>query len=401
MNSLAATPNTAGVEPRTPAAQPPQRLHLVLNAISAAPGGGLTALRGMLGGWRAIAAPLRVTVVVGRSVTAEALRKQNACDDIVEYCLDASYLKQFWAQRRGFQRLLTTLQPDVLLSNNLHVPRPGCPQVVYHQNLYPLVERSLYRVWRGYGLKNAVRAWAAQRALREAEANTFLSEFLQRQAERIDPSSAPRNRTIYYGVSAELISAAQQTAQANDSPQFIALQAPTPHKANDVLIETLAIVRRERPNVDWKLTIAGPGDWSHWRQFAADRGVLEHIDFAGFVEHTQLRELLATSRALLYPSAFESFGAPLIEAAACGCPVVAVDATAITDVSGGAALLARPHDARSYADQVLRLVDDRDLAQQCIERGKARAREFSWAKSAGEFMDVFRRVTTKGAARQA
>jgi len=102
----------------------------------------------------------------------------------------------------------------------------------------------------------------------------------------------------------------------------------------------------------------------------------------GYVSEDDLPGLYAGALALAMPSLYEGFGLPCLEAMACGTPVVASNAGALPETCGDAAILVDPHDAGGFADALERLATDADERRELGERGRARATNFTWQKSA-------------------
>jgi glycosyltransferase involved in cell wall biosynthesis len=151
------------------------------------------------------------------------------------------------------------------------------------------------------------------------------------------------------------------------------------HKNHARLLEAFQLLRRRRP--DLRLVLTGPGH----RPLPSESGV----EVRGFVPADELVRLYRTAAAMVFPSLYEGFGQPLLEAMACGCPVAASDAASIPEVCGGAARLFDPNDPEAIADAV-----DGVLAEPAAwsQRGLQRAAAFSWERTARETDDVYARL---------
>jgi glycosyltransferase involved in cell wall biosynthesis len=134
------------------------------------------------------------------------------------------------------------------------------------------------------------------------------------------------------------------------------------------------------------LVHAGPDGW-----LAADvpRNAAR---FLGYVPTADLRVLYGLARALVYPSLWEGFGLPVVEAMACGCPVITSTVSSLPEVAGGAALLVDPTVTDALAAAIEQVWTDDGLRQQLAERGLERARLFTWERTARETVAVYERV---------
>ena len=119
------------------------------------------------------------------------------------------------------------------------------------------------------------------------------------------------------------------------------------------------------------------------------------LHLVGYVSQESRNALVAGATALCYPSRFEGFGLPPLEAMAAGVPVVASDTPAVAEVTGGAALLAHPDDPRAWAQALRRLRDEPALAEQLRAAGKRRSADFTWARCALQTARLYRRVAQR------
>ncbi len=118
---------------------------------------------------------------------------------------------------------------------------------------------------------------------------------------------------------------------------------------------------------------------------------------AGHVDDAGRRALLDTARVLAYPSIYEGFGFPLLEAMSASLPVVAARAGSIPEVAGDAALLVEPTDEHGLADALDRVLTDDTLRAQLVARGHDRVSTFSWSATARALASCYRRLADTAA----
>ena len=157
---------------------------------------------------------------------------------------------------------------------------------------------------------------------------------------------------------------------------------PWPHKNHPRLYEAFALVRRQRPEL--RLVLTGTGHAAALPQGVESRGRVPADD---------LVRLYQTGSALVFPSLYEGFGLPPLEAMACGCPVAASNATSLPEVCGDAAELFDPFSPRGMARAIEAVLAD---PAPYVARGLARARRFSWEATARAHEDVYRRLAAGG-----
>jgi len=140
---------------------------------------------------------------------------------------------------------------------------------------------------------------------------------------------------------------------------------------------------------DLRLVIAGGRGWLHQDIFteAEKHGDRAHI--LGFVNEADLPALYRNAALFAFPSLYEGFGFPVLEAMACGVPVVCSDASSLPEVAGDAALLVNPLDTGALAEAMARALEDADLRQEMIARGLARAARFTWERAARQLLGTF------------
>jgi anaerobic magnesium-protoporphyrin IX monomethyl ester cyclase len=167
-----------------------------------------------------------------------------------------------------------------------------------------------------------------------------------------------------------------------------------PRKNLPTLIEAFAR-RRRSGDLDHQLVCVGPYGW-HSRgidEQIARSEVADAITFTGYVPFDDLPALYSAAEMFVYPSMYEGFGLPVIEAMACGAPVITGRAAAVAEVGARAVEHVDPIDANTLGDALCRLASDRERRAALASAGLSRAEQFSWARAATETHAVYRGVT--------
>jgi glycosyltransferase involved in cell wall biosynthesis len=148
----------------------------------------------------------------------------------------------------------------------------------------------------------------------------------------------------------------------------------------------LRAFREVGPDSGVDLVVAGEHRWLSKEDLALidTLGLNDRVHQTGWIEHNELPAFYRLCEALLLPSLYESFGLPILEAIASGCPVVTSSRYGTEEVAGGAAVLVDPEDVGSIADGMRRLLVDPEERRRCIDAGHHRVLDFSWEKCASE-----------------
>jgi glycosyltransferase involved in cell wall biosynthesis len=124
-------------------------------------------------------------------------------------------------------------------------------------------------------------------------------------------------------------------------------------------------------------------------QEIGDPGLIERIVLAGYIANSDLPAIYAQSRLFLYPSLRESFGIPLIEAMACGVPVITSNTSSMPEIAGGAAILVDPFKPGEIADAMEKIYDNNGLQAEMINAGITQAAKFSWRAMAEQVLKIY------------
>ena len=140
-----------------------------------------------------------------------------------------------------------------------------------------------------------------------------------------------------------------------------------------------------------QLVIAGPmNEGEHQLQHLADElRIADHIVFTGFITDSDLGALYSAARVYACPSLYEGFGFTVLEAMACGVPVVCSDAASLPEVAGDAAVYANPKNSEAFAEALYQIFTNDDLRQEMIERGWRNLQRFSWRQAAARSLAAY------------
>jgi glycosyltransferase involved in cell wall biosynthesis len=169
--------------------------------------------------------------------------------------------------------------------------------------------------------------------------------------------------------------------QLGERRVLLSLSAKRPHKNLAVLIGALARIPAERRPL---LVLPGYPTWheQELRELAGALGVQDDVRFPGWISASDLEGLWSVASAFVFPSLYEGFGLPVLEAMARGVPVACSNASSLTEIAGDAALLFDPHDEAAVTAAVERLLGDAGEAERLAARGRERARMFTWERTA-------------------
>ena len=182
-----------------------------------------------------------------------------------------------------------------------------------------------------------------------------------------------------------------KTRYGIDGPFLLFVSTLEPRKNIPTLLRTFAKLT-ELPH---RLVMIGSVGWNAEPIFQTIKELRleDRIIRPGFVPHLELPAFYCAADAFVFPTLYEGFGLPLLEALLCGCPVVTSDNSSVPEVTGGAALATDAMDVDGFADAVRRMLSDDALRTALIARGLEHAKRFSWKACAEVTLDVYQRLT--------
>jgi glycosyltransferase involved in cell wall biosynthesis len=178
-----------------------------------------------------------------------------------------------------------------------------------------------------------------------------------------------------------------------ERPYILALSRLEPRKNFVRLIEAFAAARAEA-RLPHRLVIGGRKGWLYESIFARvqELGLAEDVLFPGFIADADLPALYSGAAFFAYPSLYEGFGLPIVEAMACGAPVLTGDNSCLPEAGGPGALYVRAEDVNSIAEGIVRLATDAALAAKLAAAGQEHAGAFTWERSAQQLLSAYRKL---------
>jgi len=248
------------------------------------------------------------------------------------------------------------------------IPRTKAPTIV---TLHDTQHRDLPEFFGP--ARRSFRRIAYDRAARSATAVIVTSDFVRTRALDVLELASDRVHVIPLAIDHSLFKLGPEERE----PFLIYPAQPWPHKNHTRLLEAFALLRETRPRL--RLVLTGGG-------LERLEPLPEGVEQLGVVSHSELASLYRRAACLVYPSLYEGFGMPPLEAMASGCPVAAANAGAIPEVCGDAAVLFDPTDVEAIAAGILEVDERRD---ELSTRGIARAAGFTWDETARKHEAVY------------
>jgi glycosyltransferase involved in cell wall biosynthesis len=271
------------------------------------------------------------------------------------------------------------------------------PRVVTVHDLNYLVHPDAHFGVRAWGMR-ALVPLAVRRAHRvivpSSSTRRDLIERLRADGDRIDVVPEGVGQPQRSG--ARMPDRLERQLSVDRRPLALSVSAKRPHKNLRRLIAAISLLPTERRPL---LVLPGyPTPHEADLRREADRlGVTDDVRFLGWVTADELEALYAAAACFVFPSLYEGFGLPVLEAMARGVPVATSGRASLAEVAGDAALLFDPEDERAIAAAIERLVSDRALAERLSAKGRAQAARFSWEAAADGTVASYRRALSQAA----
>jgi glycosyltransferase involved in cell wall biosynthesis len=274
--------------------------------------------------------------------------------------------------------------------------RPGAAAVFTCHDLIPVIFPQYFRA-----RQRLIYRFTHQLALNTAQLTIAVSHSTKNDLQRFFRVNPDRIVVVHEGVDAHFQppsrAAIDRVKQLYALPDRYVLYfgSNKPHKNLIRLVEAFAQLGIGTQNLRIKLVIGGHWDqrYPEAKQAVEKLGLADRVHFIGPVADADLPALYGGAVVFAFPSQYEGFGLPVLEAMACGVPVVCSNRSSLPEVAGGAGLLADPHDVRAIAAALDRVVSDAALRADLKQRSLDRAAALTWEQTAAQTLAVYRTIT--------
>lgn len=234
--------------------------------------------------------------------------------------------------------------------------------------------------------------------VKAADAIIAVSQHTRRDLIELYGTPAEKIHVIYEGVDPTFVPAAATAIQAvqgrysPDRPYLLMVGTLEPRKNHAAAMR--ALVRLKAAGLPHRLLVVGGEGWrfAPIAGLVQELGLTDDVTFAGYVEGADLPALYGGAACVLQPSLYEGFGFPVLEALACGAPVVCSNASSLPEVAGEAALLVEPNNDEALAAAIRRVLTEPGLRAAMIGRGLGHAAQFRWDRCAQETVALYKQV---------
>jgi len=304
----------------------------------------------------------------------------------------------------AFPLFLRGLRPDLA-----HIPLNRVPLLMIRPYVVTIHDMAHLRYaieGAGSGLRMSLRTYRFRRGLERAARVVAVSEATKRDVENLMGVSPSRIRRVYNAPDPGFLNRDRATGAEERQRIMERYQIAYPfllyagniraHKNVPRLVEAFAVVRgqlAEHPVYkDLRLIIIGDtiSQFPQVRQAVIKSRVEQLVRFLGFVPFETLRCFYECAAAFVFPSRYEGFGLPPIEAMACGTPVVTANVSSLPEVVGDAAVMVNPANVFDIARGIRDALLDEALREELIRRGREQAARFSWQSTARQMLEIYR-----------
>ena len=305
-------------------------------------------------------------------------------------------------ESRRYLSLIEAYQLSRLLGSQddiIHLPNQNFARyALFVKNLYIVTVHDLIRLCFGF-----TRETISERILLKLDIRG-----IKRASHTIATSQTTRNdlitylkipddriSVIYNGLDHSLFK--PYKVRLFDRPYILYVGSERPRKNLDRLFEAFARLRKEFPEL-LLIKVGVAGRTQEYRQEIMRKldslGIIQAVIFVEYVSELDLAYYYSSAALLAYPSFYEGFGFPPLEAMACGCPVVTSNTSSLPEVVGEAGIMVNPYDTDSLVEAMRQVLTDSKLRDDMVTKGLEQAKKFSWEKAARETQEVYNKVAS-------
>ena len=378
-------------------------IHLVVNSLAASAGGGLTYTRNVVPHLASFA-DVRVTVAVSSKLRPELSHQSN----IKFFEMEIPPARRWWYEQRMLPEVIRKSGADVLLSTgNFALRTSPVPQILLSRNsIYTscdffrdLRSRGEYRMW----LDSRARAILARKSIEWADVTIAPSKAFAAELERW---TGQKIGVIYHGFDRQAFAhdvsplpddVRAKVESAGNSCKILFVSHYNYYRNFETLIKALPLLRERIAGQSVRLLLtcrlaagANPGDYNPEKaaRLINQLGVSDMVVELGTIPYAKLHQLYARADVYVTPAYTETFAHPLVEAMSSRVPVVASDIAVHREICGDAALYFERFSPQVLAEQISRVVQQKERRESMIAAGLARASEFSWKTHAEQIVEL-------------
>ncbi|MFH0840361.1 MAG: glycosyltransferase family 1 protein [bacterium] len=265
--------------------------------------------------------------------------------------------------------------------------------VVYKSRLVHFLV-SLFTLGKYVGTKSDYLDWSTNFALKHAQKIITISDFSKTELLKHYSVSEEKVKVIYNGFNQDIYKPIDDQDKIKavlekyviTQPYIFYIGRLEKKKNTPALIEAYALARQQ--GLEEKLCLVGEASYGYdeIKYMISEFGVQDHVIIVGWANEEDVPYIFAGARAFVFPSLYEGFGIPLLQAMACNIPICASDITSIPEIANGSALLFNPNNVYDMAEKLVCITSDEDKRAELILRGQERVKEFSWEKAATELL---------------
>ena len=299
---------------------------------------------------------------------------------------------------------LKSLAPDLV-----HLPLNDVPLLMRNPYVVTIHDMSSFLFGAQTGIKENLRLYRFRRGSLRADRVIAVSTATRRDVENLLGIRPDRMRLVYSAPDPNFLKHQSEPASREKLRERFQIQYPfvlyagriRPHKNIPRLIEAFAVVRGELEShpvyKDLRLIIIGDeiSRNPEVRRAVAQTRTQQVVRFLGFVPFETLKEFYSAASAFAFPSLYEGFGLPPLEAMATGIPVVTSSVSSLPEVVGDAAMIVNPENVFDIARGIREVLVDEGVRSRLIRSGFAQVRQFSWRRTAEQTLEVYREVARR------